>query len=223
MTPSSAPTSGTAPPMESRRNRTLFGVAAGVVGVVGVAVFLGAGPGDSRSEPLRPPSPTPSLASDVNGWPDTSRNPPGLYSLDGYRSCGRGRAGSSCNLGWMHSGYGSNDIDVWILGIDPLGTWMPKWAKAETGSGGDRSEAGTPVVVAGHDGIYRKVNDRRERWFVDIEGTAVAIQLLAKPGTSKADFAEAHAIIDSLSTEPSDHNLGFRLVFTLMTDDWDSG
>ena len=79
------------------------------------------------------------------------------------------------------------------------------------------------MVVAGHDGFYRRVDDRRERWMVDIEGEPVGIQLTAKPGTSRADLAEAHAIIDSMRTEPADYGLGFRLVFTLTSSDWDSG
>jgi hypothetical protein len=51
----------------------------------------------------------------------------------------------------------------------------------------------------------------------------IDISLTAEPGTSQPDLAEAHAIIDSIRAEPSDNNLGFRLVFTLTTSDWDSG
>ena len=45
----------------------------------------------------------------------------------------------------------------------------------------------------------------------------------AEPGTSEADLAEAHAIIDSMRTEANDSRYGFRLVFTITTNDWDSG
>ena len=101
---------------------------------------------------------------------------------------------------------------------------MPAWAKTEIGPGGGGLDGRTPVVVAGHDGYYRRVDDRRERWMVDIDGAPVAIQLTAKPGTSRADMAEAHAIIDSMRTVPSDHQyIGFSLVFTLTSNDWDSG
>ena len=33
----------------------------------------------------------------------------------------------------------------------------------------------------------------------------------------------ADAIIDSIRAETADNHLGFRLVFTLSTNDWDSG
>jgi hypothetical protein len=78
-------------------------------------------------------------------------------------------------------------------------------------------------MVAGHDSMYRRLDALREQWIVDIEGTLIAIQVIAEPGTSEADLAEAHAIIDSMRTEPQDTALGFRLVFRLTTDDWDSG
>ena len=45
----------------------------------------------------------------------------------------------------------------------------------------------------------------------------------SRPGASKADLAEAHAIIESMRTEPQNNRLGFMLLFTLATDDWDSG
>jgi hypothetical protein len=77
------------------------------------------------------------------------------------------------------------------------------------------------AVVAGQDGIYHRIDAQREEWIVDIEGATIAISLTAEPGTSEADLDEAHAIIDSMRTEPTE--TGFRIVFTLTTDDWDSG
>jgi hypothetical protein len=41
--------------------------------------------------------------------------------------------------------------------------------------------------------------------------------------TSEADLTEAHAIIASMYTEAQDNLYGFRLVFRLTTNDWDSG
>ena len=84
-------------------------------------------------------------------------------------------------------------------------------------------EGATAVTVAGHDGIHRRLDASREEWVVDIEATTIVIRLIAGPGTSQADLVEAHAIIDSMRTEAMDTRLGFRLVFTLSTDDWDSG
>ena len=79
------------------------------------------------------------------------------------------------------------------------------------------------IAVAGRDGIYRRIDDRLEEWVADIEGTTIAIRLEARPGTSPTDLADAHAIIESMHTELRDNDLGFRLVFTLTTNDWDSG
>lgn len=191
-----------------RRNRTL--AAAAVVGVGGTAVLaavlLGASMGSSQPEPLRPPAPSP--ASDVNGWPTTRRNAPGDYSLDGDR-CGVPRSGGqSCNVGWMHNGYGSGDVDIQIqVGSDIVIS----------------DEGGTTVSIAGYEGTHRQITARQEDWTVDIEGTPMAINLVAAPGASQADVTEAHAIIDSMRTEPRDNDVGFRVVFTVTTDDWDSG
>jgi hypothetical protein len=196
------------------RPRSLAVTAAG--GVTGVAllaaVSFGAGPGASEPEPLRPPTPTPSLTPDVNGWPDTLGNPRGVYSLDGNR-CGLNGDGrrSSCNYGYMHNAGGSNDVSIVInVGADKVSL----------------DDGGTSVSIAGHEGTHRQITPRLEDWTADIDGTPVAITLTAAPGTSQTDLAEAHAIIDSLRTGPalaSGNDFGFSLVFTLTTSDWDSG
>jgi hypothetical protein len=54
-------------------------------------------------------------------------------------------------------------------------------------------------------------------------GTTIFIRPEARPGTSQADVADAHAIIDSMRTEPRDNALGFSLVFTLRSNEGDSG
>lgn len=148
------------------------------------------------------PSPRPSAASeheDANGWPHTAENPAGTYSWND------GCAGAYCTLGFMHNGYGSGDVEITI--------------GYRTGS--PAPDDGVRVTVAGHDGIYRRIDSRREEWIVDIEGATVAISLTAEFGTSEADLDEAQAIIDSMRTEPT--ATGFRILFTLATDDWDSG
>jgi hypothetical protein len=108
----------------------------------------------------------------------------------------------------MHNGYGSGDVVIY-LELD----------HGEVPFFDDDSA----VTVAGHDGIYRRVRRRWEKWIVDIEGTTIAIHLKARPGTGQADLADAHAIVDSMRTEPRDNDLGFRLIFTLTNNDWDSG
>jgi hypothetical protein len=108
----------------------------------------------------------------------------------------------------MHNGYGSGDVDITI----------------DSTPGGAISDDGwTAATVAGHDGYYRRTDALREEWMVEIEGTAIVITLATEPGTSQIELDEAHAIIDSMRTETRNTNLGFRLVFTLTTDDWDSG
>ncbi len=144
----------------------------------------------------------------VRGWPDTTKNNPGVYSWDGYRCRGPRLAEHSCgNVGFMHNGYGSGDVEI----------------RVEQVPEGGITDGATATTVAGHDGIHRRIDPRNEWWIVDIEGTTIAIYLAARPGASQADLAEAHAIIGSMRTEPRDNVLGFRLVFTLTTDDWDSG
>ena len=146
--------------------------------------------------------------SDAFGWPTATRNPAGLYSWDPGR-CGEGLStGENCFVGFMHNGYGSRNVQIFIRNV----------------TAGERSlQAATAVTVAGHAGTYRRMDARRERWLVDIDGTTLEIRLRAEPNTSQADLDEAHAIIESMRTEPRDSTLGFRLVFTLTTDTWDSG
>jgi hypothetical protein len=145
----------------------------------------------------------------VNGWPDTSRNHGGIYSFDGS-TCGS-EPGSYCNMtptgAWMHNGYGSGAVDIWLQ-VLPEGS--------VTGQG-------TAIAVAGHAGIYRRIDDRRERWTVDIAEATISIRLKAEPGASPSDLADARAIIASMRAEPQDNYLGFRLVFILANNQWDSG
>jgi hypothetical protein len=157
------------------------------------------------AEPV--PSPSPSAAWDsgvVDGWPHTGENPAGTYSWDGTWC-----AGPYCStIGWMHNGYGSGNVDIIIA------------RRSETITSNDEVRA---VTVAGYDATYRRADALREQWIVHIEGKTVVISVNVEPGTSDGDLDEAHAIIESMRVEPMDTNLGFRLVFTLKTDDWDSG
>jgi hypothetical protein len=156
---------------------------------------------DDRSEEVTPDGEV------VHGWPNTSRNLPGVYSWNGSRC-----AGPYCTIspagGFMHNGYGSGDVEI-RLEVVPEGTIS--------------ADGATAVTVAGHDGIYRRIDARREEWIVDIDGTTIAIRLTARPGTSQTDLSDAYAIIESMRTEAQDSVLGFRLLFTLATNEWDSG
>lgn len=151
--------------------------------------------------PSLPPAPSMPDGEVVHGWPDTSENGPGVYSWDGS-------GGDMFHLeGFMHNGYGSGDVEIRIDVV-----------RDDAIAGG-----GTPVMVAGHEGTYRRLDAGHEEWMIDIEGTTIAIRLMTRPGTSQADLADAYAIIGSMRTEAHDNPRGFRLLFTLTTDDWDSG
>jgi hypothetical protein len=152
--------------------------------------------------PVVPPSVLSVVGGNARGWPSTAENAAGVYSWDGS-TC----SSTYCSIGVMHNGYGSGDVLIRIQ-------FAPE--NAATAGGG------TPVTLAGHDAIYRRT-DQLERWTLVIEGQAIDITLEARPGTSPADLADGHAIIGSMRTEPRDTDLGFRLVFTIPTDDWDSG
>lgn len=151
---------------------------------------------------------------EVHGWPSTTRNPPGAYSWGGYECAGPSCpvdfvcAGTSCNAGFMHNGYGSGAVRI-------LFEVVPERPTIDDGA--------TAVTIAGYDGIHQRIDAQGEEWIVDVEDTTIAIRLHAEPGASQADLDEAHAIIDSIRTEPRDTDLGFRLVFTLSTNHWDSG
>ncbi len=196
---------GTGTAVRRARRRLLVNGIVTTVAAAVIAVATVAGIDAIRTAPIpgHEPTPTPDVAEVRLGWPDTNRNPAGVYSWDGTLC-----ASDFCIPGFMHNGYGSDDVEIRI----------------EVVPGGPITDDGaTAVTVAGHDGIYRRIDARLEEWIVDIEGTTIAIRLKARPGTSPADLAEAHAIIGSMRTEPRDNDVGFRLVFTLTTNDWDSG
>lgn len=150
---------------------------------------------------LQLPPPPAHEGVDALGWPDTNENRAGLYSWNG--SC----ASAFCSIGFMHNGYGTGDVEISIEAL------------RERPAPGD----GTAVTVAGHDAIYRRIDALHEEWIVFIEARTIAIRLAVRPSTSQATLNEAYSIIGSMRTEPQPGSPPFRLVFTLTTDDWDSG
>jgi len=203
-------TSDAARPDRGPRRALLL--AAALLTMLAILAAVAVGSGLVKLPPIVPvpsPSPSPSASPSaqatpsvvVHGWPSTSKNSAGVYSWSGS-SC------ASCTYGFMHNGFGSGDVEIRIF-LVPGGAV----------SGGGR----VAMTVAGHDGSYRRIDDQHEEWEVYMEGRTILIQLSAEPGTSQVDLAEAHAIIDSMRTEPRDSQLGFRLLFTLTTNDWDSG
>lgn len=119
-------------------------------------------------------------------------------------------------------------------------SWMPgdiRWMHNPDGesigvsitfqSSGARESGPTPVTVARYEGTYeqrplRGDGIRTELWRVDFEDTTVVITVEAQPSTTASELAEAHAIIESIRSEPTETPAGFRLIFTL-PDGWDSG
>jgi hypothetical protein len=173
-----------------------------------VASRVSANPRPSFASPKPDPSqvsPTNGVApgKDFGGWPTTSRNPAGVYSWGPGTGCAR----ASCIIGWMHNGYGSGDVEMTI----ETAVEAP-----EIGNGV------TQLTVADSVGTYRRLDAATEQWFVPDDGLFVRIQLKVRPGTSSADLAEAHAIVESMRTNHQDAS-HFKLYFTLTTDDWDSG
>lgn len=184
----------------------LIGGALAVGGAIHLPSLLLPAPLPSPALESQSLAPAPSAAAPeserVHGWPDTTENEAGLYSWDGDP------CGMSCTSGFMHNGYGSGNVEIRIEVL------------REDSAADDGGDA---LTIAGHDAIHRRIDDRQEVWIVDIRGTTIAIYLTTEPGTSAANLTEAYAIIDSMRTEPQDNDLGFRLVFRLTTDDWDSG
>jgi hypothetical protein len=160
------------------------------------------------------PSPTVAPGTiDAQPWPTTSRNQEGVYSWDG------GFHSDSRLEGFMHNAYapGSGDMSIVVDGI----------------AGHIEPHEGTPAIIFGYEGSYlRFTGDPTtggprascEQWMVDIQGTTVTIKLCAKPGAPADEIVEAHEIVESMRVEsPYTSDLGFRLVFTLTTNTWDSG
>jgi len=190
-------------------------------------------PGPTVAPPMACGGPLPSSSAppsedDARGlnWPDTNRNPAGMYAWDGP-----GPIGDSNHLeGFIHNGYSKRpgDVAIWILGPDGKPVVPGKVVP----------HSGECVIVAGHEGTYRRFtgqgssalsrspvdrDDAVEEWVVDIEGTTIVITLVADPLTPKAEVADAHEIIESFAVDPAAGDLGFRLIFTVPTDTWDSG
>jgi hypothetical protein len=203
--------------------RRLTAVTVSAVAVAAIAIGGSAlGPDDATPSPAPAlPSETPTIeptpgtpdaspaasvprvpSEEVRGWPTTSRNRAGAYSWDGD-TCAYSK---SCIRGFMHNGYGSGDVKITL----------------EPGEG-RVPEGWTPTTVAGRQGAYRQVNAFQEVWWVEIHGTALEIRLTTKPGTKHSEIEEGRAIVASMYTEKRPTELGWRLVFILTTNDWDSG
>ena len=124
-------------------------------------------------------------------------NRAGRYSWDGRKS-------------WMHNPH-DHDIGVSII-FSALANHYESGPNA--------------ITVAGYDGTYQELPTgrdgvRTEIWLVDIDGTRVTFTVEAQPGTTAAELAEAHAILGSIRSEPTD-GARIRLTFTLPKG-WDSG
>jgi hypothetical protein len=206
------------------RNRRLGAAAV----VIAIWVAIGAAALAGRSDdavPIQPPTPTPSPTVapgtvDAQGWPTTSKNQKGVYSWDGQDHS------AVINEGFMHNAMGgSGRISIWVFAGGSFG-----------GTAGDIvPHEGVPSTIFGYEGSYLRYAGHLyldsgaqascEQWMVDIQGTTVTIKLCARPGAPADEIVEAHEIIESIRVESpySASELGFRLVFTLTTNTWDSG
>jgi hypothetical protein len=203
------------------RNMVVGGIVGAAVVIGGIAGFDGLLRSDGRPIGSDPPSPSRMCVAtqtapgdaEVQGWPGPSRNPAGVYSWDNLPDP------DVFAEGFIHNAYspGSGDVTIFIEGVQ--GRLIPHRGQ-------------TAVTVAGCEGTYRRfIGDVPgierpgpvEEWMVDIQGTTVTISLGANPGAPEAEVAEAHQILESIRAEPQDSVLGFRLIFTLKTNTWDSG
>lgn len=202
------------------RNLLVGGIAGAAVVIGGIAGFDELLRVDGPPTGSDPPSPSRMCVAtetapgdvEVHGWPGPSRNAAGVYSWDNLPD-------PDAAEGFIHNAYspGSGDVTIFIEGVQ--GRLIPHRGQ-------------TAVTVAGCEGTYRRfIGDVPsierpgpvEEWMVDIQGTTVTINLGANPGAPEAEVAEAHQIIESIRAEPQDSVLGFRLIFTLKTNTWDSG
>ena len=192
--------------MEGTFRFAVAGAAVLAIALIGYGLYASnLGPAATPTAiPTALPSPSSGAPTGVvRGWPGATRNPAGVYSWDGSPD----RPGAI--EGFMHNAWlAPGDVEIRIEAV-------PGAPITDDGA--------TAVTVAGHDGLYRRIDALREEWIVDIEGTTIAIRVDTLPRTNPTNLAEAHAIIESMRTEPQDNDLGFRLVFTLTTDNWDSG
>jgi len=167
--------------------------------------------------PRLTPSPTarPSAATSpttkadvVKAWPSNhGSTDPGLYSWDGV-TC----EPKYCVVGVLHfhgpdarTNEGSVRISI---------SRISEWSISDA--------SGTPVNVAGHQGLYSRINPQLDEWNVDFDGTLVSITLSVEGAPDQAVVDEAFSIIESLVYEQRDTRLGFRLVFRLQSSHWDS-
>ena len=192
----------------------IAGAAAAFVAFAGLGGLMRA---DRPSTVLHPPSSPPTCVAspvsddaEVNGWPGTGRNQPGVYSLDWVKD----RDGDPRNEGWMRNTFSPSPGHIEIVFQN-----APERLNAPLRH--------TVVLGAECEATYRLVAGPLvtvEKWKLYVEGWTVIITLTAEPGASEAEVTEAHEIIESIRAERRDNELlGFRLLFTLTTDTWTSG
>ena len=156
------------------------------------------------SVPIQPPDPSSTVSPgsvDARGWPG-GHNPAGVYSWNALGSDSQ----------FMHNHYSPGHGDVYIdFYRERLGRLVP--------------HQGQTVTVFGYEGTYRLITSKgrtREEWMVDIRGTTVTLGVFEQRKSPQTELAEAHEIIESIRVEaPAESDaLGFRLIFTLTTNNW---
>ena len=91
------------------------------------------------------------------------------------------------------SGRGSGKVP---LEQGPSKVWSVERNQGLTDQRAERSRP--QELPKGTDGV------RTEIWLVDIDSTRVTFTVEAQPGTTAAELAEAHAILESIRSEPTD-------------------
>ena len=208
------------------RRRQIVNVAGVGLGTLVVVIGLVAGLGELVRADRSPtvidrPTPSPTMSPEevmgVNGWPGRTVNGAGVYSWNGTPF----PEFPNQTLGFIHNGHAPSSGAVFIAIRGVPGRLVPHRGQAST-------------TVADHESTHRRFTSGKgpwwfstggpgEAWMVDINGTTVTILLIAKPRAPKGEVAEAREIIESISVDPEDNELGFRLIFTIPSAFWDSG
>ena len=147
--------------------------------------------------------------AELQGWPGNTAAPAGVYVWTAHQP------------NWMHRvSRGVSGLELAFATEDASEGWsdflerfsVPGWTECEA----------TAIHLAGYDGTFRMTGPRREEWTLDIDGTTVRILLWAHNGSTRAELAEAHAVIGSIDVVPQANEPGFMLTFRLERG-WDSG
>jgi hypothetical protein len=140
----------------------------------------------------------PSASPVIHGWPGSRGEPAGLYSWT-----------VGDHVGWMH-GLGDG-VAITIRALDADGTYTTDVSPEDWAA--DPPYLEHPVKVT---------EEVSQTWLLDVGDTRVRISISSDPDADPAIVAEAVAVVESITVQPTEDGGGQRLVFRL-GEGWDSG